>query len=180
MRLCPLLCALMVLAGCKKPAAPSAPPTGANTNSAPFVSPGQAYLNRAQPKLQTMKIQVGPKEIDVEVAITATEVATGMMFRTNMLDSEGMLFIFFSPQQRSFYMKNCIVPLSAAYIDANGVVDEIVDLHPGVEEPVPSRSHQIKYVLEVPQGWFQRYGVAPGIVITTEKGPLKKFSGVLH
>lgn len=127
-----------------------------------------------------MKIWVGAQEVEAELAVNVTEVATGMMFRTNMTDAEGMLFIFGLPGQRSFYMRNCVVPLSAAYIDVNGVVDQVVDLHPGVEEPVPSRSDRIKYVLEVPQGWFKRFNVPTGSVVTTASGPLKQFSGILQ
>lgn len=126
-----------------------------------------------------MKLWVGPQELDAEIAASLTEIATGMMFRTNMLDNEGMIFVFATADRREFYMKNCVVPLSAAYIDAAGVVNEIVDLQPGELKPVPSRSDKIKYVLEVPQGWFKRHNIAAGAVIMTEKGPLKQFSGLL-
>ena len=166
--------ALLAFAGCdRQPAAPPAPPTA---NGAPL----QNHLNHAQPKLRTMKLAVGTNELDAEIAVSATEISTGMMFRTNLLDSEGMIFVFALPGRREFYMKNCIVPLSAAYIDSEGIIDEIVDLQPGELKPVPSRSIGIKYVLEVPQGWFKRHHVPAGTPIITEKGPLKQFSGVLQ
>ena len=177
--------AIVALAGC-----PKKPPAGNNSNGAVTGSasafpsnpppPQQFYLNHAQPRLKTMKIWVGTQEVDAELAVNITEVATGMMYRTNMTDAEGMLFLFGLPGQRSFYMRNCVVPLSAAYIDDNGVVDQIVDLNPGVEEPVPSTSDRIKYVLEVPQGWFKRMNVATGSVVATPTGPLKQFSGILQ
>ena len=55
---------------------------------------------------------------------------TGMMFRTNLAENAGMLFVLPMPQQASFWMKNCPLPLSAAYIDPEGVILEIHDLQP--------------------------------------------------
>lgn len=170
-----LLGTATLLAGCPKPSTPPSSPPAAN-----HAQPVQYHLNHAQSKLRTLKLWVGAQELDAELAVNATEVATGMMFRTNMTDAEGMLFVFGLPGRREFYMKNCVIPLSAAYIDANGVIDEIVELHPGVLEPVPSRSTNIKYVLEVPRGWFSRFNVPTGTVINTARGPLKQLSGILQ
>ncbi|MFM1769880.1 MAG: hypothetical protein RJA22_2409 [Verrucomicrobiota bacterium] len=176
LRALPLLAFL--LAGCSAqppgPAAPGQPAAGSNA------VPPQYHLNQAQPKLRTLKLYLGAHELEAELAINVTEVATGMMYRTNMTDAEGMLFAFALPGPRSFYMRNCVLPLSAAYVDDQGVIDQIIDLHPGVETPVPSRSDRIKYVLEVPQGWFQRFQVGTGTVINTAAGPLKQFSGILQ
>jgi uncharacterized membrane protein (UPF0127 family) len=102
------------------------------------------------------------------------EVATGMMFRTNMLENEGMLFVFAQPRRISFYMKNTIVPLSAAYIDPEGAILEIHDLHPREERPVEASNDNIQYVLEVPQGWFKRHNVTTGAVIRSQYGTLRQ------
>lgn len=126
-----------------------------------------------------MKLWLGPKEVEAELAVSLTEISTGMMFRTNMAENAGMLFLFAGPRQREFYMKNCVIGLSAAYIDTEGAIDEIVELHPGVEKPVPSRSDRIKYVLEMSQGWFERNNIRPGTVLITPQGPLKDLRGVL-
>jgi len=172
-----LVLAFLFLAGCQKPAA-SAPPAANATN--PEAAPTQFHLNRAQPKLRTIKLWIGAQEIETEVAVSVTEISTGMMFRTNMAENTGMLFLFAGPDRRSFYMKNCVIDLSAAYIDTEGVIDQIVDLHKGVEVPVSSRSDQIKYVLEVPRGWFGRHNITPGMVINTSQGMLKNLRGVLR
>ena len=170
---------ILLSAGCDKNAATAAPPTtAAATNE--NVSPTQYHLNRAQPKLRTIKLWIGTQEIDTEAAVSITEIATGMMFRTNMAENTGMLFLFSGPDQRSFYMKNCVIDLTAAYIDTEGVIDQIVELRKGVETPVPSRSDQIKYVLEMPQGWFGRHNVTTGMVINTSQGMLKNLRGVLR
>ena len=69
-------------------------------------------------------------------------------------------------------MRNCIVPLSAAYIQPDGTIAEIVDLRPGDEQGVQSQTSNLQFVLEVPQGWFQRHNVGTGAVVRTERGSL--------
>jgi uncharacterized membrane protein (UPF0127 family) len=72
-----------------------------------------------------------------------------------------MLFVEESDRLLSFWMKNTVLPLSIAYISASGVISEIHDLKPGQLNPVRS-SRSLRYALEVPQGWFERAGVAVG------------------
>lgn len=163
------------LAGCTKSdsaalATTSAPPTAAARR-------GEYHLDHAQPKLPAIQLWVGAAEVEAELARSLTEISTGMMFRTNLAENAGMLFVFARPEQRGFYMKNCTVPLSAAYIDRHGVIDQIVDLQPGVLESVMSRSQAIQFVLEVPQGWFARRHVTTGMVINTSLGPLTNIPG---
>jgi hypothetical protein len=169
---------LMLSAGCGKNAATAAPQAPATHTNAKAI-PTQYHLNRAQPRLRTIKLWIGSQEIEAETAVSITEISTGMMFRTNMAENTGMLFLFAGPDRRNFYMKNCVIGLSAAYIDTEGVIDQIVDLHPRVETPVPSRSGQIKYVLEMPQGWFGRHNITTGMVVNTSQGLLKNLRGVL-
>jgi uncharacterized membrane protein (UPF0127 family) len=148
-------------------AAQTSPATNASEPPPPF-------LMHAQPKLQTTKLFVGANELTSELALRPTEIYTGMMWRTNMPENEGMLFVFPDASPRSFYMKNTYVPLSLAYIDTEGVIQEIHDLQPRNETPVPSKADNIQFVLEVPQGWFKRHNVAPGTVVRSEQGELKK------
>jgi len=158
-----LLLALAIVApGCKKAAEP--PPDGA------LVDPG--LPTRAQPRLQTMKIYVGPEEMVAELALTPEQERTGMMFRTNMAENEGMLFPLPYSQRASFWMKNCPLPLSAAYIDPEGVVQEIHDLHPYDTNSVEAATDDIRFVLETPQGWFGRHHIGTGTAIRTERGSL--------
>jgi uncharacterized protein len=164
-----LIPVLLLLCGCRDQAVTSGNPTN---NSATVNSNPVLHMSHAQPKLRTMKLWLGPKEITAELAITQTEIATGMMFREKMDESEGMLFIFGRPHRTSFYMKNTYVPLSCAYIDGEGAIVEIHDLKPLEEAPVEARSDQIQYVLEVKQGWFERNGIRVGTVVRTEHGSL--------
>lgn len=132
------------------------------------------YSDKPLPRLPSIKLWLGKHEINAEIAATARELATGMMHRKEMDESEGMLFILPLPQQAAFYMRNTYVPLSVAYIDTDGAILEIHDLHPLNEEPVPSKSNRIQFVLEVKQGWFDRNDVRIGSVIRTEYGTLRE------
>jgi uncharacterized membrane protein (UPF0127 family) len=146
-------------AGCK----PSAP-----TVAQPWMP------TQAQGKLQTIKLWIGAQEMVTEMALTPEQEQTGMMFRTNMAENEGMIFVFPEPQRVSFWMKNTLVPLSAAYISPNGTILEIHDLKPQDTNSVMASSENILYVLETPQGWFKRNNIGVNTVVTTERGPLHK------
>jgi uncharacterized membrane protein (UPF0127 family) len=128
------------------------------------------YLDHAQPKLPTIKLWIGPKEMVSEVARQQVELNTGMMYRTEMGTNDGMLFVMPYPLRASFYMRNTIVPLSAAYIDPEGTIIEIHDLKPKDETPVEAKVDNIQYILETPQGWFKRNNIGTGTVIRTERG----------
>jgi hypothetical protein len=95
-----------------------------------------------------------------------------MMFRTNMAENGGMLFPLPWTQQASFWMKNCPMPLSAAYIDPEGIIQEIHDFQPFNTNSVVAAGNNIRFVLETPQGWFQKHHIQPGVAIATERGPL--------
>jgi uncharacterized protein len=132
------------------------------------------YLDRPLPKLPTVKLWLGKQEIAAEIAAAPHELATGMMHRKEIGESEGMLFIMPVPQRASFYMRNTVVPLSVAYIDTEGTILEIYDLQPLNEQPVPSKADEINFVLEMKQGWFDRNQVGIGTVIRTEHGSLRE------
>jgi uncharacterized protein len=147
--------------GCNKPASPA---TG------PVADPSLPAA--AQPKLSTMRLWLGAEEINAELALTGEQLQTGMMFRTNLAENAGMLFVFPLPHRASFWMKNCPLPLSAAYIDPEGVILEIRDLKPHDTNSVVASSDQVQFVLETSQGWFQRHQVTAGTVVRTEHGSL--------
>jgi hypothetical protein len=147
--------------GCKKTTPPATAPAGV-----------PSLPTAAQPKLQTMKLWLGAEELVAELALTGQQTQTGMMFRTNMAEDAGMLFVFPAPFQASFWMKNCPLPLSAAYIDREGTILEIHDLQPHNTNSVVASSDQVQFVLEVNQGWFGRHKVTTGMVVRTEHGSL--------
>jgi uncharacterized membrane protein (UPF0127 family) len=163
--------------GCQKSGMNAAVPAArtnalASTNAVAAGDSNQPYLNHAQPKLRTVRLWIGAKELTSEVAMTVREVSTGMMFRQEIGDSEGMLFVFGRPHRAAFYMRNTVVPLSAAYIDPKGAILEIHELKPLEEAPVTAGSDQVQYVLETKLGWFEKNGITPGTIIRTEAGSL--------
>jgi len=166
-----LLLLTIALAGCNEPKQGAAAQTNTAVTSPAFAPP---YLTNAQPRLPTIKLFIGVEELNTELAVRPVEIYTGMMWRTNMPENEAMLFIFPSAEPRSFYMRNTRVPLSLAYISPDGVIQEIHDLQPLNEVPVPSVSENIQYVLEVPQGWFKRHNIAPGTLLRTPRGDLRQ------
>jgi uncharacterized protein len=156
-----LLLAVAFLAGCQKSA-----------DVAPTPSIDDLLPKQAQSKLQTMKIYLGAEMLDAELALTDEQIRTGMMFRTNILETDAMLFVFPRPFQASFWMKNCPESLSAAYIGPDGVIREIRHLEKQDTNSVVAASSDIQFVLEVKDGWFARHNINPGAVIRTEKGSL--------
>ena len=168
--LLPFFCSVCLIAGCGKQSPPASTPVSAATTSAP---PANISIpTHAQPKLHTMNLWIGPQVMSTEIAASGIEVQTGMMFRTNMAENEGMLFVFGRPFQASFWMKNTLLPLSAAYISPDGVIEEIHPLEPFNTNAVVAKSDNIQYVLETRQGWFDRHNVSTGTVIRTESGSL--------
>ena len=146
--------------GCKKPVPAAAPP------------PMPGLPAAAQPKLPTMKLWLGAEQMDAELALSPLEQQTGMMFRTNLAENAGMLFVRPMPERASFWMMNCPLPLSAAYIDPEGVILEIHALQPFNTNSVISASDRVQFVLETSQGWFARHNVSAGMVVRTEHGSL--------
>jgi uncharacterized membrane protein (UPF0127 family) len=160
------------LAGCDKPSAAPPPAPPKTTTAAPQTNNPLPHLDHAMPKLRTIKLWLGSQELETELAMTIEEISTGMMFRKDMGENEGMLFIFGRPHKTSFYMKNTTVPLSCAYIDPEGTILEIHDLKPLDESPVDAKAENILYVLEVKQGWFKRHNIETGSLVRTERGTL--------
>jgi uncharacterized membrane protein (UPF0127 family) len=121
-----------------------------------------------------VKLWVGPQELVAEVAARPVEIATGLMFRTNLAPNEAMLFLLPVPQRAKFYMRNTLIPLSCAYLDDEGVIQEIHDMKPNDETAILSGFANIRFVLEVNQGWFKANHISPGALMRTETGPLSE------
>jgi uncharacterized membrane protein (UPF0127 family) len=107
--------------------------------------------------------------ITVEIARTEEERSKGLMHREQLLDGAGMIFVFDYDQQVSFWMKNTIIPLSIAFISADGRILEIKDMYPLDLNSVHS-SRSVRYALETPQGWFTRAGITAGDVVNIPFG----------
>lgn len=107
---------------------------------------------------ELVDLPVGSHMFRVEVADEPEERQRGLMFRSQLDPDHGMLFVFPDSQLRSFWMANTAIPLSIAYIGADGVIQEIYDMQPFSRASVPSRAPAM-YALEVNQGRFAEVGV---------------------
>ena len=111
--------------------------------------------------LQTQVIRINQWEITVETADTLESQEKGLMGRENLDENRGMLFVYERDAKKSFWMKNTTIPLSIAYIAADGTIREIYDMEPLSTRTVDSR-YSVRYALEVNQGAFERHGIKAG------------------
>lgn len=119
-----------------------------------------------------MPLYIGAQTLDTELALTPEQEETGLMYRTNITDETAMLFVLPGPERASFWMTNCPISLSAAYIGPDGVIEEIHHLEKNDNVPVMATNDNIQYVLEVNDGWFIRHDIKAGTLIRTERGSL--------
>lgn len=106
----------------------------------------------------------------VEIADEPEERQRGLMYREELAEDHGMLFVFPSSETRSFWMKDTRIPLSIAYISSRGEILEIYDMEPLSLDPVPSR-YPAQYALELNQSAFERNGIAVGDVVDLDALP---------
>ncbi len=105
----------------------------------------------------------GEVRVRVEIADDDSERARGLMYRTALAENRGMLFVYEVEQKLSFWMKNTHIPLSIAFMDAEGRIVDIQDMEPLDDDP-PSyvSAEPARYALEVNRGFFEERGVEVG------------------
>jgi hypothetical protein len=115
----------------------------------------------------------GGAELSVRIADEDDERATGLMGETDLPPNEGMVFIFGSPTQDTFWMKDTLLPLSIAFVDGAGRIVTIADMEPCAAEPCPTYGATEPYVtaVETNQGWFRANGVDVGDEMRWIDGP---------
>ncbi|TXC78465.1 DUF192 domain-containing protein [Luteibaculum oceani] len=100
--------------------------------------------------------------IDIELATDQYEIARGMMFRREMGDLEGMLFIMPTEQIQSFWMKNCYLSLDMIFADSKGIIGSAQTYtEPYSMKSLPSEKPS-KYVLETKAGFWDKHQIKPG------------------
>ena len=159
----------------ERPTAPAEPGTTVEPGAA--AEPGGATVEpavieearaSAQPELPAVTLVIKtsagePVGVRAEVADERDERQTGLMGRTELAPDAGMLFVFGRERNLSFWMRNTLIPLSIAYIAADGRIVDIQDMEPLDDDPPPYTSAEpAKYALEVNQGFFAERGVEVG------------------
>ena len=118
--------------------------------------------------VQTAEITVGGVPLIVELAYLPADTSLGLGYREGLAPGTGMLFLFEGPGPRTFWMRGMQFCIDIIWIE-NGVIQGAAesvcpepagtvdaDLTPYVS-PVP-----VTYVLEVPAGWLDAYGLGVG------------------
>jgi len=114
-----------------------------------------------QTQLQRITLSAGIHQIDTQVALTPEQHQIGLMYRSEMPQNEGMIFVFPAPSQQCFWMKNTILPLTAAFIADDGTIVNLEDMKPQTTDSHCSVK-PVRYVLEMNQGWFAKKGIKAG------------------
>ena len=116
---------------------------------------------RAQINLPRARIQAGMYQIDAQLAATPTQREIGLMFRSKMPQHEGMLFVFDQASEQCFWMKNTILPLTAAFVADDGTIVNLADMNPQTTDSHCS-AKPVRFVLEMNQGWFSKKAIQAG------------------
>jgi uncharacterized protein len=124
-----------------------------------------AWAQSPQTQLPRVRLQAGMHLIDVQVAGTPEQRSTGLMWRQDMPANEGMLFVFEQPAPQCFWMKNTLLPLTAAFIADDGTIVNLADMKPQTTDSHCS-AQPVRFVLEMNQGWFARRGIGAGFRLT--------------
>jgi hypothetical protein len=121
-----------------------------------------------QLNLPRVKLGAGIHQIDAQVAQTQEQQAIGLMFRREMPPHEGMVFVFSQPSKLCFWMKNTLLPLTAAFVADDGTIVNLADMRPQTTDS-HCATKPVRFVLEMNQGWFAKRSIKAGARLT---GPL--------
>lgn len=127
-------------------------------------APSSWSQDRAQ-HLPTTTLGAGIHNIKAEVAQTPDQHEIGLMFRTSMGTSEGMLFIFDRAGQQCFWMKNTLIPLAVAFVGEDGTIVNLDEMKPQTLDSHCS-TKPVRHVLEMNTGWFAKRGIKEGAKLT--------------
>jgi hypothetical protein len=147
LRFTPLLAVLAVVGAC-----------GSSTGSTVSTNPSASLATTV------ISFQTGlapTPQLQVEIANTPDERKVGLMNRSALGADAGMLFVFPSDTNDWFWMKNTLIPLSIAFVKADGTIVHIEDMEPQTETNHHS-TEPYRYAIEANQGWFAAHGVVEG------------------
>jgi hypothetical protein len=116
----------------------------------------------AAQQLPVVELRAGMHLIRAEVAADYSTRGRGLMFRKSLAPNGGMLFIFDAAEIHCMWMKNTHIPLSVAFVDAQGAIINIADMQPHSEQS-HCAARPALYALEMTQGWFAERGVKAGM-----------------
>lgn len=112
-------------------------------------------------ELATVSLSISGYKITAEVAATDEHRARGLMHRFSLKPDHGMVFVFERAEPQAFWMKNTFIPLSIAFIGADGRIVNVDDMAPQDETTHWSKG-PVRYALEMRKGWFAERGIKAG------------------
>jgi len=118
----------------------------------------------AAAQLPVATLNAGMHVIRAEVANSFESRARGLMYRESLGPNQGMLFIFPEEGRHCMWMKNTLIPLSVAFLDAKAQIINIAEMQPHSEQS-HCAARPALYALEMAKGWFSAKGVRPGSTI---------------
>jgi len=143
--------------------------TGTPTAAATLTATPTIQASPGLPVLSFSTASGGVARLAVEVEANDADRTRGLMGVTSLPADQGQIFIFqdIAPNQDvqvGFWMQDTLVPLSIAFISADGHVQEIQDMQPETTNThLPQRPY--RYAVEANQGWYARHGVAAGSTV---------------
>jgi uncharacterized membrane protein (UPF0127 family) len=118
-----------------------------------------------QTQLPRTTLNAGMHLLQVQLAQDYEQRQTGLMWRKEMPQNEGMLFIFEQAGVQCFWMRNTLIPLTAAFVADDGTIVNLADM-----KPMNDNSHcsqkPVRYVLEMNHGWFAKRNIQAGFKLT--------------
>ena len=115
----------------------------------------------AQTQLPIAELTAGFHRIEAEVASDQASQAKGLMHRRSMPANHGMLFVFSRTDRHCMWMRNTLIPLSVAFLDAQGRILNIEEMKPETEN-THCAAAPARFALEMNGGWFSAKGVQAG------------------
>ena len=144
---------------------PAPPPKPAVTDIT-----AQDYVMPPLPRARVTLVDAfgGKHPVEVEVAWTRDQRTRGLMWRTELAEGRGMLFLFSEDDWLSFWMKNTLIPLDMIFIRSDLTIVGIVERAEPKTLSARAPDAQSKYVLEVPSGWSEKIGLKRGLKVQLE------------
>jgi uncharacterized membrane protein (UPF0127 family) len=122
-------------------------------------------------QLPAIQLTAGMHLVRAEVAADFGSRMQGLMYRESLAPNAGMLFVFDEAATHCMWMKNTLIPLSVAFVDAGGTIINIADMQPQSEQSHCASAPAL-FALEMTRGWFAQRGIKAG----TKLGGLERLA----
>ena len=127
----------------------------------PSAADSRAMILPVDPTPLVAVTKSGERSFSIEIADTSAEREAGLMFRKDMADDHGMLFVFETVGPLTFWMKNTPMPLDLIFVGQDGKIRAIKRGEPQ-SEAIISSGLPVRFVLELKAGTAAKNGIEYG------------------